>query len=273
MSMTIEFQEQTTFLDTKAHSRFVEFAEACVQHRYIGVCHGRPGVGKTRSAHEFAQWPERFQYNVREKISAEVKAQVRACRAIFMTARVSNTPKTIDAQLSTPMFWLGHARLRISGQYEEPFLLQNASQAIPLVVVDEADRLSLKSIEQLRHVYDECGMGLILMGMPGIEKRLARYPQLYSRIGFVHEFKPLNEDEMRFLFPRHSETFGLMFDTDQFEHIEAMSMVIRITRGNFRLIERLFAQMKRIMAVNNITEVSGGVVEAARECLVIGPKG
>lgn len=271
MSMTIEFQQQTDFLDTKAHSRFVEFAQACVQHRYIGVCYGRPGVGKTRSAREFAQWPKHFQYGMNDEVSAEQEAQIRACQAIFITAKVSNTPKTINSQLSRLMFWLGHARLRVSAGYEEPFLLTNAKQAVPLVVVDEADCLSLKSLEQLRHIYDEYGMGLILLGMPGLEKRLARYPQLYSRIGFAHEFKPLNEDEMRFLFPRQSDAFGLTFDGDQFEHVEAMLMVIRITRGNFRLIERLFAQMKRIMAVNNISEVSADVVEAARDCLVIGP--
>lgn len=146
-----------------------------------------------------------------------------------------------------------------------------AEAACPLLIVDEADRLSIASLEHLRDLYDRYGFGLILMGMPGLEKKLARYPQLYSRIGFVHEFKPLREAEMRLFATRHGAVFGITFNQESLEGIEALAAVIRLTRGNLRLVERLLAQMRRIMDINAATEVTLEVVEAARDRLVIGP--
>jgi len=100
-------------------------------------------------------------------------------------------------------------------------------------------------------------MGVILIGMPGIEKRLARYPQLYSRIGFAHEYRPLNPDELSAVLTRrwNTDSFGAAAGhapDDDLAQTVAIATIARITGGNFRLIDRLLAQIHRIQQLNNL---------------------
>ena len=113
-------------------------------------------------------------------------------------------------------------------------------------------------------------IALILIGMPGLEKRLARYPQLYSRIGFAHAFRPLSTDEALFVLQQQWRAWGAGWSEEEFTDREAHAAILRITGGNFRLIDRLMAQIARIKRLNALNTVTKEVVEAARECLVIG---
>ena len=111
---------------------------------------------------------------------------------------------------------------------------------------------------------------IILIGMPGFEKRLSRYPQLYSRVGFAHHYRPLRGDELAFVLNNHWQRLGLRLDQADFTDSQAISSVARITGGNFRLLQRLFVQINRIMRINQLTVITDDVVEAARSTLVIG---
>ena len=66
---------------------------------------------------------------------------------------------------------------------------------------------------------------MILIGMPGLEKRLARYPQFYSRIGFVHEFRPLSASEIRQLLERHWTPPGVRLPGDSIDSTAAASII------------------------------------------------
>lgn len=132
---------------------------------------------------------------------------------------------------------------------EEENYTTSAYEDIDLIIVDEIDRLKVQDLEQLRDIYDRNDLAMILIGMPGIEKRLARYPQLYSRIGFAHEFDKLSKDETHHILEYKWEELGLSIELEDFSDYEAITSIIKITGGNFRLIQRLFTQLKEYLLI------------------------
>ena len=159
----------------------------------------------------------------------------------------------------------------ISEQVEKTYAQKRADIPDPttLLIIDEADRLKPTGLEQVRDIFDQGGVGVVLIGMPGIEKRLSRYPQLYSRVGFVHEFRPLTADAVRELFEHHWLPAGIALPSGLNDE-EVMATVIRITGGNFRLLHRLLTQMARLVEINALSRITREVAETARENLVIG---
>jgi DNA transposition AAA+ family ATPase len=181
-----------------------------------------------------------------------------------------DSPAALDKELAFVQDRLSWAIEALRHPDGEPqFLTREQGRLAELLIIDEADRLKTATLEQLRDRHDRTGAGVILIGMPGIEKRLARYPQLYSRIGFVHHYRQLSAEEQAFVLARHWPELGL-HDADDFTTSEALAAIIRITSGNFRLTARLVAQIKRVLDINQLSVVTKEVVEAARESLVIG---
>jgi len=259
------------FLITKEHRRFVEFANAVREHRYVGVCYGPPGVGKTLSARHYAHWDLLGPWlDTHHHRDAQPPAILERARAVLYTPTTFVGARKLDEDLRHLCRGLAFAIQDHQHPDAEYIPSRELAAQAELVIVDEADRLKTATLEQLRDFFDRRQLGLILIGMPGLEKRLARYPQFYSRIGFAHRYRPLSADELRFVLAHQWQRLGLTLDPSDFTDAEAIAAIARTTNTNFRLIGRLFAQIQRILEINRLQTITADVVDAARETLVIG---
>ena len=142
-------------------------------------------------------------------------------------------------------------------QFERPLIDPHVHRLIrqsslttqPPILKDEANRLKDAGLEVIRDIADRGKFGLVLLGMPGLDKRLARAPQLYSRIGFAQKIEPLSDDETRFFLDQRW-SHRVSAHSDDFTDQEAVAAILRITRGNIRLIERLMMQVEHILVAN-----------------------
>lgn len=266
-----EAPQASNFLETKEYRRFAEFCDACRRYRYIGLCYGTPGVGKTFSARHYAKW-DILEALLNQYVTKESRPkEVITCRTLLYTPPVVNTPRIIDRGLDG---LLGNLRYLLVDTMQVNLMesedITEEDMRTSLILVDEADRIKMTALEHMRDRYDREHFGLVLIGMPGIEKRLSRYPQLYSRVGFVHQFRPLSKEEVHFILENKWDQLGIKLQPHDFTDTEAMATVLRITGGNFRLLHRLCTQIERILQINGQHLVTKEVVEAAREQLVIG---
>lgn len=256
------------FLETTEHRRFAEFCDACRDARYIGLCYGPPGVGKTVSGQYYsrADQLEAYLFRLYERVPPPDTFDA---GAVLYTPPVAATARHVKLgvfRLLTGIDWAARDALAP----ERMRLLVGSEPRVDLLIVDEADRLRTLALEQLRALYDEWGFGLVLIGMPGLEKRLARYPQLYSRVGFVHRFRALAGTDLDLLLDRKVDDLAISRKVSVTLEPEARAAIVRVTQGNFRLVDRLFAQIERVLQLNTLDQITVDVIDAAREGLVIG---
>ena len=303
------------FIETREYRRFAEFSDACRRYRYIGLCYGAPGVGKTLSARHYADWDRIESADPYADRGIFRTDEVLGHGSVFYTAKVVNSAGQIEGDIfrlrgrlrelvlqrirgeEEPRIAAAQRKLKeeqhhylVNGDWfsgEAPQLrqaeaalsdaiLQHAERRrgvvdpTELILIDETDRLKMAGLEQLRDIFDRGGLGMVMIGMPGLEKRLARYPQLYSRIGFVHEFRALSHADVRQLLKDRWGPPEVSLPDDGLADEESIAMILRVTGGNFRLLHRLLTQIGRVLELNKLTSVTTSVVEAARESLVIG---
>lgn len=150
------------------------------EHGEFVVIHGGPGVGKTITARRVAsQHAGICMVTVDPTTSGLIPALELVAEELGVSEAVGGA-KRLSALI----------RRRIEMSTEPVVLL-----------VDEAQHLSMAAVEALRAIHDRCGCGLVLMGNETSYSRLvggprtAHYAQIRSRIGLkVRVAKPTDDD-------------------------------------------------------------------------------
>src|SRR5215470_14790386 len=87
------------FVVTTEHRRFAEFCEACRRYRYIGLCYGSPGVGKTLSARLYANWTNIEASLPVRAASTKALTILLESHTVFYTPPVVNTPTQVERDI------------------------------------------------------------------------------------------------------------------------------------------------------------------------------
>ena len=130
------------FLVTKEHRRFAEFADACRRDRYIGLCYGPPGVGKTLSARQYAHGTTSSnRCSAAGGATTPPGATARTSTPSLYTPTLNATPRILDNDhLPAQSAPVSHR----AAQANDPRTFNaphGSTLYTELLVIDEADRL------------------------------------------------------------------------------------------------------------------------------------
>ncbi len=187
------------FVETLEHRRFAEFCDACKRYRYIGLCYGSPGVGKTLSARHYANWERVQAYWELQRQTKPLLKEISKGAVAFYTAPVVASPAHLDRNIGKSRSFLHDAAIERAGRYEHARMIRLLNRAeklrdpkrnpdgyqsaeavstenafyqqrdrsmrvrstVPdpttLLIIDEADRLKVSGLEQVRDIFDRGG--------------------------------------------------------------------------------------------------------------------
>lgn len=141
------------FHPTAVAQEILECCQYALDARAIVLIYGSPGLGKTTTVMEFIRrrWEEQQARDV-----------------VFVTASSITTPyglvRNISAELGVSNYGCTHALVER--------ILAELKRRPHLLIVDEANHLSIRSLELLRSLHDLSACGLLLMGSSALMQRI-----------------------------------------------------------------------------------------------------
>ncbi|GHD63746.1 AAA family ATPase [Jeongeupia chitinilytica] len=219
---------KAVFVKTSNWERFTDGIQAVDNRGAAEACmllvNGEPGLGKTSIITRWA-----LENN-----------------AIFVTAQSGWTvSEMLRAMANSKPGIPAHHTLRDTRASVIGHVMRNQ---VP-IVVDEADHVVACSatIEALRGISDMCQTPVVMVGMERIQQKLARYPQVASRIATVVKFEPVTETDV-------------MLTCRDMAEVEIgrclVSELHRQCAGRMRLVLNGIARIEQFAKVNGLKSIS-----------------
>lgn len=264
----ITTEAPTRFLITSQYRRFAEICNKSQNSKFISLLYGRTGLGKTECAFYYAHWRAVEPLLNQASAVRKIPPSLVHCSAAVYTPDVGATTKMVGSSIAA-----------LRNRFDE--LVDQAAcwhtldpgryyphKYLKLLIIDESDRLKLGALEVIRDLYDRTNLSILLIGSPGIDRRLRRsgYGQLHSRFTLAYEIQPLNTEEMRLFISLKWQELNLPLTADD----AVSAAIMHIANGNLRVLHRIFAEIKRLHKLNCLPIVTPDLVEVARKGLLLG---
>ncbi|SHI59924.1 AAA family ATPase [Halodesulfovibrio aestuarii] len=119
------------------------------------------------------------------------------------------------------------------------------------IFVDEADRLHVDRIEDLRDIFDTTGVPVVLIGEEELRGLLGTRRRIWSRVKQVVEFGAVAEEDVAFL---ADEAAGLNISP------EACAQIVRYADGDFRLVWSFVGHLEKAARAHEVHDVNVALV-------------
>lgn len=176
-----EWRSSETLVPVSAFRTILRMLELVAKNNELAVFYGKSGTGKTEAAKHYARTNDGVIY-------------LRCNNAFTPGELLLGVLKKLTDSYNN----YANLNQRI---LDIQFHLRREPR---LIILDEADQLTVRTLEMVRTIYDDGACSLVLLGEPGIMDLLQHGRQtrvnlvrLYGRVGYPIEIKPPTLDEIK----------------------------------------------------------------------------
>lgn len=214
----VEAKYNAAFVPTLAARRGMEVMAFAHVEGEINVIYGSAGLGKTQMLKEYAR---------------------RNSSAVLIEVDPSCTPKVLLRKIAEAV---GANARGVNNELLDS-IVSKLKGSERLLMIDEAELLSTRSLEFIRRIHDLTGVGVVLAGMPrlliNLKGKNNELAQLYSRVGFACDLgNALSEEDLGLL---AESALG----TSEFN-----APLIKACNGNARRLSKLMRGVVRSSEIN-----------------------